>query len=406
MKYDVVVVGLGAVGSASAYHLAKRGMRVLGIDRYAPPHTHGSSHGGTRITRLAIGEGEQYTPLAMRSHELWRAIEDETGADLLCTNGGLFISSDDKLSKTHVDGFFANTVAAARKYGIAHELLDARAIRRRYPQFAVAESEYGYFEPSAGFVRPEPCIHAQLQLARKYGAELHTGETVLAFEPAESSVRVVTDHGRYEADKLILAAGPWLPDLVAPSLAGHFKIYRQVQLWFSPHGNVTAYRPDRFPVFIWELRKVKQGIYGFPAIDGATGGIKVASESFDITTHPESVERRIAPAEIRKTYESLVAPYFPGVSGECVKATVCLYTVTSDFGFVIDTHPQSARVIVASPCSGHGFKHSPAVGEALSAWAISGQIPRVLNAFSLARFGQREEDDLFSQGISNPPIIA
>jgi sarcosine oxidase len=143
MKYDAIVLGLGAMGSAAAHQLAKRGADVLGIDRYSPPHAFGSSHGGTRITRLAIGEGEYYTPLAMRAHEIWREIENETGANLLTTNGGLVISSDDKLSKTHVDGFFQNTVAAAKRFGITHELLDAAEIRRRYPQFRIGNEEYG-----------------------------------------------------------------------------------------------------------------------------------------------------------------------------------------------------------------------------------------------------------------------
>jgi sarcosine oxidase len=277
MKYDAVVLGLGAMGSAAAYQLAKRGASVLGIDRFSPPHAYGSSHGGTRITRLAIGEGEHYTPLVMRAHEIWREIENETGTDLLTANGGLVISSDDKLSKTHVDGFFQNTVSAARRFGIPHELLDAAEIRRRYPQFAIGDREYGYFEQSAGFVRPEQCVHAQLELAKKYGATLHTRETVTAFEADPSSVRIVTDKGRYEADKLIVAAGAWAPQLLGLPFAHVFKVHRQVQCWFAPKEDAGAFRPDRFPIFIWELRTTRQGIYGFPAIDGAAGGIKVAT---------------------------------------------------------------------------------------------------------------------------------
>jgi sarcosine oxidase len=355
MKYDVIVIGLGAMGSAAAYQLAKRGADVLGIDRFAPPHAYGSSHGGTRITRLAIGEGEHYTPLAIRAHEIWREIENETGANLLTTNGGLVISSDDKLSKTHVDGFFQNTVGAAKRFGIAHELLDAAEIRRRYPQFAVGDGEYGYFEQSAGFVRPEQCVHAQLELARKHGATLRTGEVVQEFEAGPASVRVVTDRGHYEADKLIVAAGAWAPELIGESFGELLKVHRQVQYWFAPVDGVSAFRPDRFPVFIWELRSTRQGIYGFPAIDGATGGIKIATESFEHTVRPCDEARDISSKEIAAMYDDFIAPNFPGISPVCVRATVCFYTVAPDFGFVIDRHPESDRVMVASPCSGHGF---------------------------------------------------
>lgn len=389
MKYDAIVLGLGAMGSATAYQLAKRGADVLGIDRYMPPHAYGSSHGGTRITRLAIGEGEHYTPLAMRAHELWREIENETGANLLTTNGGLVISSDNKLSKTHVDSFFQNTIGAAKRFGIPHELLDASEIRRRYPQFAIGNEEYGYFEQSAGFVRPERCVHAQLELAKKHGAVLHTGETVVGFETSSSSVHVTTDKGRYEADKLIIAAGAWAPALLGPSFAHLFKVHRQIQLWFEPKDGCGAFRPDRFPVFIWELAKIRQGIYGFPAIDGATGGIKVATESFESTCTPCDEMREVSPEEIAAMYDSYIAPNFPGIGPVCVKAAACFYTVTPDFGFIIDHHPDSERVMVASPCSGHGFKHSAAIGEALAEWALERDGRHDLSPFKMTRFNGR-----------------
>src|SRR6266404_472072 len=169
-KYEVLVLGLGAMGSAATFQLAKRGRKVLGIDQFTPPHAFGSSHGETRITRLAIGEGEHYTPLVLRSHELWREIENETGTDLLTVTGGLVISSIARTAMLHVDQFFSNTVAAAEKYRIPHQILSAAEIRKRFPQFRVRDDERGYYEPDAGFLRPEACIAAQLQLARKYGA--------------------------------------------------------------------------------------------------------------------------------------------------------------------------------------------------------------------------------------------
>ncbi|HEX3673090.1 MAG TPA: N-methyl-L-tryptophan oxidase [Rhizomicrobium sp.] len=385
-RYDAIVLGLGAMGSATLYQLAKRGARVLGIDRYSPPHEKGSTHGDTRVTRLAIGEGAHYTPLVQRSHEIWREIERETGADLLTLNGGLIVSSAAKSSFTHVPQFFENTVAAAEAYGIAHEMLDTAALRQRFPQLAIRNGETGYYEPSAGFVRPEACIDAQLGLARKHGAEIHAGERVLFFEESSDAVGVTTDRATYMADTLIVAAGPWLPELLDERLAQHFKIYRQALFWFDAGDKTGMFLPDRFPIFIWELQQSRQGIYGFPAIEGLQGGVKIATEQYASTTSADEASRAISRDEITAMYETYVAPNFPALNGRCIKAMSCLYTVTPDSQFVIDRHPDMRRVTVASPCSGHGFKHSAAIGEALAALATGGESPFDLSPFRLSRF--------------------
>jgi len=385
-RFATIVLGLGAAGSAAVHHLDQKGHRLLGIDQHAPPHEYGSTHGETRVTRLAIGEGEQYTPLALRSHELWREIEHATGARLLTSNGGLIISSSARTSHCHVDGFFANTLAAAEKYGIAHELLEAKEIRRRFPQFKVADDEGGYLEREAGFLRPEECVRAQLALAERNGAEIHRGERVLAFEASDREVTVTTNRGRYAANTLILAAGPWLPPMLDERLAACFKIYRQTLFWFDIDGPVEAFLPENSPVFIWELQGRKEGIYGFPAIDGPRGGVKIAGESFESTTTPETVSRSVTEEEKRAMFDDYVSPYVSGVSRRCIKALSCLYTVTPDFGFVIDRHPESERVIIVSPCSGHGFKHSPAIGEALSEIVLEGRSRIDLAPFGLKRF--------------------
>ena len=272
--FDAIVLGLGAMGSSAVYQLAKRGSRVLGLDQYSPPHDRGSSHGETRITRLAIGEGAHYSPLALRSHEVWREIERKTGASLLTQIGCLVISSPAKTSFTHVEGFFQNTVAAAREHGIVHELLDAKEIRRRYPPFRIGNDELGYFEKDAGFLRPEACIRAELALARQHGALIHTGEKALAFHPSSGRVTVTTDQAVYGADRLILSAGPWLPGLLGGTLDGCFRVFRQALFWFDIGSQAATFSPRCFPVFIWELAGKPQGIYGFPAIDGAEGGSK------------------------------------------------------------------------------------------------------------------------------------
>jgi sarcosine oxidase len=384
-RYDTIVLGLGAMGSAALYHLAKRGQSVLGIDRFSPPHAFGSSHGDTRVTRLAIGEGAHYTPLVMRSHELWREIERETGRDLLTATGGLIISSRSTTSHMHVHDFFGTTVAAAERYGIAHELLDARAIRRRFPQFGINDDEVGYYEHEAGFVRPEACLAAQLFLAEKYGAAIHRDEMVLGFEQSGTGISVRSVKGIHAANRLIVSAGAWLPQLIASRYAQPFKVRRQVLYWFAPNESVAPYEIGRFPIYIWELQGRPQAIYGFPAIDGEHGGIKVATAQYETETSPDRVDRSVSEAEMRAMH-TYIAPFLPGFSEKCVKAVVCLYTVTPDTGFVIDTHPDMPRVIIASPCSGHGFKHSAAIGEALSELVVDGKCRFDLGAFRFARF--------------------
>jgi sarcosine oxidase len=359
---------------------------VLGIDRHSPPHAFGSSHGDTRITRLAIGEGTHYTPLAMRSHALWRELERETGQQLLSSVGGLFISSSTRSAVLHVPGFFANTVAAAREYGIAHEVIDARAIRRRFPVFNVADDEYGYFEPEAGFLRPEACVRAHLESAQRNGAEIHRRETVTALDFSGNCVTVVTDCERYAADRLVLAAGSWLPTLIGGALATYFKIYSQHLYWFDIAGDPASFLPAACPVFIWELQGRRHGLYGFPALDGPHGGVKVGTEQFEAGTTADAVHPPPSAAEAAAVHADLVAPFLRGLAPRCVKAVSCLYTVTPDFGFVIDAHPDCDRVLIVSPCSGHGFKHSPAIGEAAAAWADEGAVPFGLDAFRLSRF--------------------
>jgi sarcosine oxidase len=385
-KYEFAILGLGAMGSAATYQLAKRGAKVLGLDQFAPPHVLGSSHGDTRITRLAIGEGAHYTPLALRSHEIWRDIENETGADLLMVTGGLIISSANRTAMLHVDDFFANTITVAEKHGIAHRVLDAAEIRKRFPQFKIRDDEVGYYESQAGFLRPENCVREQLALAQKHGADIHTNEKVLGFDASGKGVTIETTRGRYSVEKLIIAAGAWLPDLLGVHCAAKFKVLRQVLFWFDVPGPIAPFLPANCPVFIWELQGPKQAIYGFPAIDGAHGGVKVATQQYEKTTTPQTVNRDVAPEEAARMYDISVGPYLPQLSRKCIKAVACLYTVTPDAGFVIDFHPDSRRIVIASPCSGHGFKHSAAIGEALAELAIDGRSHFDLSAFSFDRF--------------------
>ena len=383
-KFGTIVLGLGAMGSASLYQLAKRGNAVVGIDQFAPPHHFGSTHGDTRITRVAIGENEQYTLLARRSHEIWRAIEAETGESLLTANGCLVLSSDAPRAPTHVENFFENTVAAAQRYGIPHERLDAREVRARFPAYKARDNEKAFFEPGGGFLRVEKCVAANLALARKHGAEIHTGEKVLGFEQTPGGVTVTTERGSYAADRLVITAGAWLPELIGQSYRGQFKVLRQVQYWFDIDGPIEPYLPENFPVFLWELQGKPQSIYGFPAIDGPDGGFKLATEQYAAETTPDTVSREVTPQETEAMFRDYVAPYFNNATSRCLKSRVCLYTNVAGARFIIDTLPEYDRVTVVSACSGHGFKHSAAIGEVVARLA-TGEGPGIdLSSFTLA----------------------
>jgi sarcosine oxidase len=386
MTYDAIVIGLGAMGSAAAYQLARRGAKVLGIDRFTPPHVFGSSHGETRITRQAIGEGEEYVPLALRSYEIWREIEAETGADLLTVTGGLIMSSGKAKTLLHgSESFIGETVDCAQKYGIEHSLLITQQIAERFPQFGLVGDETGYYEKEAGFLRPENCVQAQLDLAKKHGAEIHFNERVLSFSADKNGVEVITEKGKYPAAKLIVSAGPWVNEFIqAKDL---FKIYRQVLYWFELNETVENYLPGNFPIFIWQFNRwADDFIYGFPAIDGSNRGLKLAAEQHLITTDPDNADMNVTASEMEKMYRDYVSERLPGLGAHCLKAVSCLYTTTPDEGFVIDCHPQYENVLIASPCSGHGFKHSAAVGQILSELALDGATSFDISKFSLARF--------------------
>ena len=385
--FDTIVCGLGAMGSAAIYQLAKRGNKVLGLDQFAPPHVNGSSHGESRITRQAIGEGEAYVPLVLRSHELWREIENQTGRNLLTITGGLTLASPHNPAAMHgrLD-FIDEAIRCAGKYQIRHEIFDTAEIRKRFPQFAVTD-ERAYFEYETGFLRPELCIEAQLELARRHGAVVQTDEKIVSVEiRADSAVTVKTSRGAYSADKVILSAGAWIARFLPPSYARLFKVYRQVMYWFDIREDFRAmFAAPGFPVFIWIFAEGGEfGFYGFPTLDGKS--IKVATEQFTATADPDLVNRPVDRDEARSMYKDCVEDRLPQISDRCASAASCLYTVTPDSNFVIDVHPDNDRIIIASPCSGHGFKHSAAIGEALAEQVIDGKSQIDISSFGLNRF--------------------
>jgi sarcosine oxidase len=378
-KFDVIVIGLGAVGSATVFQLAKRGAKVLGIDRFAPPHKFGSSHGETRITRLACGEGAVYTQFARRSHEIWRELERETGEQLLLQNGLLVISGKGRRASAHGNAaFLQSSIDAAVENGVAHDVLSDATIRQRFPAFKIANGDSAYYEPESGILFPERGVDVQLKAGARHNARLHINETVARFEARKDGVDVVTNKATYAADKIVVSVGPWLPDLLPKSLFQKFTIRRQVLLWFALKNGEPAerYRPDAFPVFYWQLPR-KQALYGFPWIGTDELAIKVATEQYDTTTTADTIDRNVTSEEIAAAYSEYVADFMPGVSSRCIKFATCMYTCTEDTHFVIDTLPGEPRVIVASPCSGHGFKHSPAIGEGIAELLTQGRPTRV-----------------------------
>ncbi len=385
MDADVVVVGLGAVGAATLLALARRGVRAVGVDRFAPPHDRGSSHGESRVTRLAIGEGAAYVPMARRSHALWRELEAETGERLFDQVGMLLLGEGDGGASHGQAGFLGRTVAVAREAGVAHELLDAGEVRARFPQFAVRDAERGYFEPEAGLLHVERCVAAMLARAQALGAEVRTGEAVLGVAPDGAGVAVATERGRILAGRAVLAAGAWLPGLAGGVLGRVARVHRQVLLWLEPT-EPALWAPERCPVFIWTHGTAEEDyLYGFPLLPGSAG-VKAASERYDAPVLPDAVDRVVSAAEAEAIRVRHIAGRLRGVGPRITRTATCLYTVTPDAGFVLDRlWAGDDRAVLASACSGHGFKHSPALGERMAAMAC-GEMAAA-EEFGLARFG-------------------
>ena len=386
-KFDAIVLGLGAMGSAAVYQLAKRGKTVLGIDQFSPPHNYGSSHGESRIIRQAIGEGEHYVPLVLRSYELFREIEKATGKKLLTITGGLTLESRQSDAVMHGrHNFLAQAISCAQKFDIRHEILEPEDIKKRYPQFAVT-NERGYFEYETGYLRPELCAEAQLRLAQNFGATLQTDEKVIALAPqGNSEVTIRTSRAVYVAEMVVVTAGPWIAEFLPPAYRQFFRVYRQVMYWFTIRDHFrSSFIPGQLPIFIWIFEKGRDfGFYGFPSLDGKT--IKLASEQYDIVTAPDKADRVVSEVEKQTAYSEYIQGRLPGLSECCESAVSCLYITTPDSNFVIDFHPDSDRIIIASPCSGHGFKHSTAIGEVLAELAVNGVSKIDISSFSIERF--------------------
>ncbi|MGX1321767.1 sarcosine oxidase [Bradyrhizobium sp. USDA 377] len=382
---DFVVVGLGAMGSAILYQLAKRGVHAIGVDRFVPPHRMGSSHGETRITRQAVGEGGVYAPLVLNSHRIWRELEADTGEKLLHDCGVLVMGPGTGPTSHHgKPDFVARSVEVARDFGIEHEILDGTEVACRFPQFlGLAGNEKAYYEPGGGYVFPERCISAQLSRAAQLGAQIRTGVKVLSVDQ-HSIVRVETSSGTIEAQQAVVTAGGWTAPLLGAPFDRLLTVNRQVLHWYELD-DLAVYRPDA-PAFIWMHGATDVDyLYGFPPLPGDRR-IKVATEQYEMPTTADAINREVDPAESAEMYRRHVQRRLAGATPRVAQAAACLYTVTPDRGFIIDHHPRHDRIFVVSACSGHGFKHSAGIGAVVAERLTGGRNHIDLTSFAIARF--------------------
>ena len=371
--YDVIVVGVGAMGSSACYHLAARGARVLGLDQFDIPHSRGSSHGQSRMIRMAYYEHPDYVPLLRRAYELWDQIESETGQKLLHITGGVYMGPPD-------GEVVAGSLQSARQHGLAHELLDRPTLAKRFPQFRIPDEWAALYEDRAGFLLPERTVAAYAGAALRRGAELHAHEPVTAWRATGNRVRVQTPRDEYEADRLVFCGGPWSSKLLT-DLGVPLVVTRQVMGWVWPR-RPELFELGRLPV--WAIEKSGGLYYGFPMMPDSPG-FKLADHSFGTPTDPDHVAREVTPDD-EKTFRPALARYVPEADGPTLAMRVCLYTHSPDHHFIVDRHPVHERVTVACGFSGHGFKFASVVGEVLADLALTGRTALPIAFLGLSRF--------------------
>ncbi|HJQ53544.1 MAG TPA: N-methyl-L-tryptophan oxidase [Gemmatimonadaceae bacterium] len=374
-SYDVIVIGLGAMGSATLFHLARSGARVLGLEQYQRGHGKGSSHGDSRIIREMYFEHPLYVPLVQRAHQLWLELETIAETPLMTINGGLMIGPADGSVVT-------GTLQSAREHELAYEILSARQIRERFPAFEPREDLVAVFDPNAGFLDPEACVTAHLDGAVRAGAVAHFSEKVIAWTADNAGVEVRTAVGSYSAKRLLLAAGAWTGGFVS-GLRLPLAIERQVVFWLEP-GDGGAYDSARFPIYAYEYQ-AGHICYGFPRL---RRGVKASvMHSGEIARTPEEVRRTVEENEI-ESLRSALRPVLPMLTEAPVRdRDTCLFTNTPDHDFIIDWHPSHPNVLISSPCSGHGFKFSSAIGEIQASLLTEGTAGFDIAPFRIDRFG-------------------
>lgn len=376
--FDVIVIGLGAMGSAAAETLARQGLDVLGIDRFGPGHTLGSSHGRSRALRLAAHEDPVYVPLLRRASQLWRELERRAREPLFTVTGAL------DLGRNVGSDLIEGTLRAAREHGLMHEVLDRDEIQRRFPVFDVPNSYVGVWQPDAGFLRPEPVLRAYQRLAGEAGARLHFGERVVAIEPQADRVDVLTDEGRYECGQVVVAAGPWVAKLI-PDLMGVARVTRQVTGWFGAR-DANAFALGQLPVFAVD-DGVMGAFYGIPAFE--PGGVKIARHGhLGEIVDPDGLRLPVNDRDV-VILRSFLARRLPHLDGEPLRTEGCVFTNLPDNHFLVDWLPHDSRILVASVCSGHGFKFASVMGEIIGEMLVTGQTQHNVSPFGFSRLQTR-----------------
>jgi sarcosine oxidase len=372
-RYNVIVIGVGAMGSATVYHLARRGKRVLGLEQFDIPHNLGSSHGYTRIIRLAYYEDPSYVMLLQRAYELWRELERHVGEQLLYITGSIDAGPPDSW-------VFKGSWQSCVEHGLPHEVLTSSELTQRFPGYRLPHDTMALFQPEGGFLTPERCIVSHVMAAQELGAEVHGRERVLEWEPLRDGVRVITERDTYEADRLVITAGAWDEHLLG-FLQGLAVPERQVLAWFQP-SRPELFTPQRFPVF--NLLVDEGRFYGFP-VHGVPGFKIGKYHHLEEMTDAETLDR-----EPHRYDEALLrdctARYFPEAVGPTMTLATCMFTNTPDKHFLIDLHPDYPQVAFASPCSGHGFKFASVLGEVMADLAERGTTRHNIELFRLERF--------------------
>ncbi len=371
--YDAIVVGVGGMGSATVYQLAKRGARVLGLERFRIPHEMGSSHGITRIIRLAFHEGPSYVPLGRRAYELWRELEERSGERVLHVTGSVHAGAPGAVA-------FESTLRACVEQDVPHEVLTSAELSARFPGYGLPPEMTAIVQPQGGFLTPEQCVESHVAVARASGADVREEERVLAWEAFSGGVRVRTEAGVYEAGSLVLTAGAWAGRLV-PELAKVAVPERQVMAWFEPD-DAALFAPSRFPVFIVTMDGDEY--YGFPEFGVA--GLKLGKfDDTGVAADPDALDRAWRRGDEEMLREFL-RRCFPRAAGRLLRMAVCMFTNSPDRHFIVGTHPAWPQVSFAAGFSGHGFKFSSVMGEIMADLAERGETRHDIALFAPSRF--------------------
>jgi sarcosine oxidase len=374
--YDTLVVGLGGMGSATLYHLARRGRRVLGLDQFSPPHDRGSSHGRSRIIRLAYYEHPSYVPLLRRAYELWGALEADTGRPLLQITGSVDVS-------TRTGEIFPRSLESCELHGVPHEVLTASEILRRFPGYRFPGEYFALYQPDGGILDPEECVAAHLSAARAAGAEIELDDAVTIIEVRDDGIAIRTATRELTAERVVVTAGAW-SGVLLPELAALAIPERQVVGWFTPLDG-SLFAPERFPVFNVQVEEGRY--YGFPS-DGS--GVKVGRYHHRGEVVDPSNYNRDIDADDEALLRRYVSRYLPRANGELARAETCLFTNSPDEHFIIDLVGAMPGLVVAAGFSGHGFKFCSVVGEILADLAIDGRTRHDISLFALGRFADNQ----------------